>query len=107
MKEVKETSTDSTDAPTDTEETNTDILPSKEQAASNKKKKNFFKIFLMKSFWHFNKYVTECFIKKYPTLGKWYDIQSHCQQYKCTWFCELKKIQMPVLKFSEMLSTEL
>ena len=50
MKEVKETSTDSTDAPTDTEETNTDILPSKEQATSNKKKKNFFKIFLMKSF---------------------------------------------------------
>ena len=45
MKEVKETSTDSTDAPTDTEETNTDILPSKEQATSNKKKKIFLRYF--------------------------------------------------------------
>ena len=49
MKEVKETSTDSTDAPTDTEETNTDILPSKEQATSNKKKKIFLRYFWWKA----------------------------------------------------------
>lgn len=45
MKEVKETSTDSTDAPTDTAESNTDILPSKEQATSNNNNKKNLRYF--------------------------------------------------------------
>lgn len=49
MKEVKETSIDSTDAPTDTAESNTDILPSKEQATSNNNKKKFLRYFWWKA----------------------------------------------------------